>query len=97
LHYCFEVEKYSDFVAKKKPQFHSPSSLSLSLSLSLFLQNRVCNKQTQKSSRPNPILLQFAEMKECIWNSEQTFSQETKGLSWVSDNSFGTKILISLI
>jgi hypothetical protein len=37
LHYCFEVEKYSDFVAKKKPQFHSPSSLSLSLSLSLYL------------------------------------------------------------
>jgi len=84
MHYCFEVEKYSDFVAKEKPQFHSP--LSLSLSLSLFLQNRVCNKQTQKSSRPNSIQLQFAEMEECIWNSEQTFSQETKGLSCVSDN-----------
>jgi hypothetical protein len=47
LHYCFEVEKYSDFVAKKKPQFHSPSSLSLSLSLSLFAEQGLQQTDTE--------------------------------------------------
>ncbi len=45
MHYCFEVEKYSDFVIKKKPQFHSP--LSLSLSLSLFAEQGLQQTDTE--------------------------------------------------